>query len=107
MTPNKYNVTAWEGQHATFAARWTTDGAPVDLTGWTGDLVVTHRGVDDTALVTAPVTCDADGDMVATVDDTALPPRGVYAYRLTITDPGSDPLVLLVGLFTVKGTEDV
>lgn len=97
-------------QGATFRKRfrWSLDGAPVNLTGWTGHMQARRFPSAGSVLVnlteTAGLALGADGiiDVLLTAAQTAALPvtRGVYDLRLSY--PGGDTIPLAAGDFIVR-----
>lgn len=108
MDPVERNLTAWAGAYYSLAARWTQAGVPVDLSEWSGELVITTQDVAATVQVTTAATLDDQGNIAVTIGADDLPDLGVWAYRLALTQPAAeDPGFLMVGRFIVKGPENV
>lgn len=98
-------------QGATFRRRfrWSLDGTPVDLTGWTARMEARRFPAAATVLAelteTAGITLGADGhiDLLLTAAETAALPPTRAVYDLRLTQPGAgDTIPFLVGPFTVR-----
>ena len=107
MEATKKNLIADKGSLFEFSARWTRDGAPVDLSDWEGALVVTTPSDTPLTLATAATELDDDGNITAVIAPEDLPAKGRHAYSLRLTAPGdTDPRFLLIGSFTVRTPGD-
>lgn len=108
ISPTQLNLTMYQGASFTYTFTWTTDGEPVNLSGYTARMDVRPSAKSDDAVFEF-----VDGDGLAlggeagtitisvNAEDSAAAPSGQYVYDLLL-DSGGEVTRLVEGVFVIE-----
>lgn len=105
--PGSLNLTIYQGATFSVTLTWTTDGSPVNLTGYTADMMVKNGQTDVVELSTTNGRIALGGSagtitLTIDADDTAALTPVHADYDLLLTSGTGVVVPLLAGLVTVR-----